>query len=125
MLDYARALDVGVATFASVGNKADVSGNDLLSYWAADERTRVIALYLESFGNPRHFARIAPRVARQKPVVALKAGRGLRGGGIDAGDRAADALFSQASSAPRRCASCSTSCACWRRSRCHRGRGWR
>jgi acyl-CoA synthetase (NDP forming) len=59
----------------SVGNKADVSGNDLLQYWEADPTTNVILLYLESFGNTRRFARLARRISRKKPIVALKAGR--------------------------------------------------
>lgn len=66
---------LGVSSFASVGNKADVSGNDLLTYWEHDSDTKVIALYLESFGNPSAFARIAPRVSRLKPVLAIKSGR--------------------------------------------------
>ena len=53
----------------------NVSGNDLLQYWEADDATDVILLYLESFGNPRRFARIARRVARRKPIVAVKSGR--------------------------------------------------
>src|SRR5207249_11589488 len=57
VLDYVRQLNIGMSTFVSVGNKADVSGNDLLSYWADDPRTGVVVLYLESFGNPRKFAR--------------------------------------------------------------------
>ncbi|MEV6979663.1 acetate--CoA ligase family protein [Sphaerisporangium sp. NPDC051017] len=64
-----------ISSFVSVGNKADVSGNDLLEYWEDDEATRVIALYLESFGNPRKFARIAARVGRRKPVLMVKSGR--------------------------------------------------
>ncbi|GLX99521.1 GNAT family N-acetyltransferase [Herbidospora sp. NBRC 101105] len=71
-----------ISSFVSVGNKADVSGNDLLEYWEDDETTRVIALYLESFGNPRRFARIAARVGRRKPVLLVKSGRS------EAGDRA-------------------------------------
>jgi acyl-CoA synthetase (NDP forming) len=74
VLDYARALDIGISTFVSVGNKADVSGNNLLAYWKDDPRTQVVALYLESFGNPRRFARLAPEVARRKPIVAVKSG---------------------------------------------------
>ena len=58
-----------------MGNKADVSGNDLLQYWEEDPDTDVILLYLESFGNPRKFARLARRVSRQKPIVAVKSGR--------------------------------------------------
>ncbi|MFF4618785.1 GNAT family N-acetyltransferase [Nonomuraea jabiensis] len=69
-----------VSSFVSVGNKADVSGNDLLEYWEDDDDTGVIALYLESFGNPRKFARIARRVAKRKPVLLVKSGRGEAGG---------------------------------------------
>ena len=94
---------VGLSTFVSVGNKADVSSNDLLEYWEEDETTRVILLYLESFGNPRRFARLARRISRTKPIVAVKAGR-TRGGSRAAGshtaalaanDVAVEALFHQ------------------------------
>lgn len=95
---------LGVAQFVSVGNKADVSGNDLLLAWENDPRVRVIALYLESFGNPRRFARIARRVSRQVPIIAIKAGRspaGQRAGqshtaAAAASDDVVDALFCQA-----------------------------
>ena len=60
MLALARQRHLGISTFISVGNKADISGNDLLQYWEGDESTRVILLYLESFGNPRRFARGRP-----------------------------------------------------------------
>jgi acyl-CoA synthetase (NDP forming) len=104
MLDYAEQLHLGIADFVSVGNKADVSANDLLSYWADDPKTRVIALYLESFGNPRTFARIAPEIARKKPIVAVKSGRSAAGTRAAASHSAAlasldvgvDALFAQA-----------------------------
>jgi acetate---CoA ligase (ADP-forming) len=104
MLDYAEQLHLGIADFVSVGNKADVSANDLLSYWADDPKTRVIALYLESFGNPRKFARIAPEIARRKPIVAVKSGRSAAGTRAAASHSAAlaslevgvDALFAQA-----------------------------
>ncbi len=104
MLDRAVELNMGIADFVSVGNKADVSANDLLSYWADDPKTRVIALYLESFGNPRKFARIAPDVARKKPIVAVKSGRSAAGTRAAASHSAAlasldvgvDALFAQA-----------------------------
>ena len=79
ILDHLRSLNLGVSTFVSVGNKADVSGNDLLAYWADDPRTRVVLLYLESFGNPRTFARLAPEVAREKPIVAVQSGRSAAG----------------------------------------------
>ena len=75
ILDYARQLGIGISSFVSVGNKADVSGNDLIQYWAQDPRTSVILLYLESFGNPKKFSEIARRVSRAKPIVAVKAGR--------------------------------------------------
>jgi acetate---CoA ligase (ADP-forming) len=79
ILDYAKARNIGLSTFVSVGNKTDVSSNDLLAYWAEDERTGVIVLHLESFGNPRKFARVAPEVARRKPIVAVKSGRSAAG----------------------------------------------
>jgi acetate---CoA ligase (ADP-forming) len=74
---------LGVSSFVSVGNKADVSSNDLLEHWEDDPATDTIALYLESFGNPRRFGRIARRVAQRKPVIALK------GGSTPIGSRAA------------------------------------
>lgn len=79
ILDYVKKLDLGISTFASIGNKADVSGNDLIQYWAEDDRTDVILLYLESFGNPKKFGQIARRVGRRKPIVAVKAGRSTAG----------------------------------------------
>jgi len=79
ILDYARSLNIGFSTFISVGNKADVSGNDLIQYWAEDPNTDVMLLYLESFGNPRKFGEIARRVGRKKPIVAVKAGRSKAG----------------------------------------------
>ncbi|MFL6216483.1 MAG: GNAT family N-acetyltransferase [Blastocatellia bacterium] len=104
ILDYARDLNIGISTFVSVGNKADVSGNDLIQYWAEDPRTDVILLYLESFGNPRNFGRIAKRIARSKPIVVVKSGRSQAGqraasshtGALASTDRAVDALFRQA-----------------------------
>ena len=79
ILDYAKTLNIGFSTFISVGNKADVSGNDLIQYWAEDPNTDVMLLYLESFGNPRKFGEIARRVGRKKPIVAVKAGRSKAG----------------------------------------------
>lgn len=104
ILDYARRVNLGISTFASIGNKADVSSNDLLQYWADDPQTRVILLYLESFGNPRKFGQLARCVGQQKPIVALKAGRTTAGaraasshtGALAASDRIVDALFRQA-----------------------------
>jgi acetyl coenzyme A synthetase (ADP forming)-like protein len=103
ILDYARKLNIGIASFASIGNKADVSGTDLLEYWEADPRTSVILLYLESFGNPAKFSRIARRISRHKPIVALKSGRSAVGaraaashtGALAASDAFVDALFHQ------------------------------
>ena len=104
ILEHVQELDLGLSTFVSVGNKADVSGNDLLQYWADDPRTDVILLYLESFGNPRRFAQIARRVADRKPIVAVKSGRSLSGakaaashtGALATNDAVVDALFHQA-----------------------------
>jgi acetyl coenzyme A synthetase (ADP forming)-like protein len=105
IMEYANALGLGISTFASVGNKADISGNDLIRYWAQDENTDVILLYLESFGNPRKFSRIARHVTRYKPIVAVKSGRstaGARAAGshtgtlIAASDITVDALFRDA-----------------------------
>ena len=101
ILEQAQELNLGLSTFASVGNKADVSANDLLEYWETDPRTRVILLYLESFGNPKRFREIARRVTRQKPIVAVKAGRSASGaraacshtGALTASDTIVDALF--------------------------------
>ena len=79
ILEYARTLNIGFSTFISVGNKTDVSGNDLIQYWAEDRRTDVILLYLESFGNPKKFAQITRRVGKKKPIVLVKAGRSQSG----------------------------------------------
>jgi acetyl coenzyme A synthetase (ADP forming)-like protein len=104
IIDYARTLGLGISTFVSIGNKADLSGNDLLNYWEMDPRTDVILLYLESFGNPRKFSRIARRVGRTKPIVAVKSGRSRAGARatsthtgalIAASDVTVDALFRQ------------------------------
>ncbi|HEV8268725.1 MAG TPA: GNAT family N-acetyltransferase [Thermoanaerobaculia bacterium] len=104
VLEHARRLNLGISTFVSMGNKADVSGNDLLQYWAEDPRTDVILLYLESFGNPQHFSRLARRIARKKPIVAVKAGRSKAGaraaqshtGALATSDAVIDDLFRQA-----------------------------
>lgn len=79
VLDHATRTGVGISTFVSLGNKADVSGNDLLSYWHDDPATKAVALYLESFGNPRRFARLARSLARRKPVLAVISGRSSAG----------------------------------------------
>jgi acetyl coenzyme A synthetase (ADP forming)-like protein len=104
ILDHARRLGLGISSFVSVGNRADVSSNDLLEYWERDPQTRVVLLYLESFGNPTKFSRIARRVSRVKPIVAMKAGRSAAGaraasshtGGLATSDAVVDALFHQA-----------------------------
>lgn len=104
ILDYANDLNIGISSFVSVGNKADVSGNDLLLYWEEDPSTDVILLYLESFGNPRRFGRLARRIAMTKPIVAVKSGRTAAGaraasshtGSLASLDVAVDALFRQA-----------------------------
>src|SRR3954470_16507661 len=75
VLGEAAERGLGLSTFVSAGNRADVSGNDLLQYWETDPATDVVLLYLESFGNPRKFARLARRLGRTKPIVAVKSGR--------------------------------------------------
>ncbi len=104
LLEKAESRGLGFSSFVSVGNKADVSSNDLLEYWEDDPETEMILLYLESFGNPRKFGRLARRVARRKPILAMKGGR-TRSGAKAAGshtaalagsDEAVDALFHQA-----------------------------
>jgi acetate---CoA ligase (ADP-forming) len=79
ILDHARIRNIGLSSFISAGNKADVSSNDMIAYWIDDPRTKAIVLYLESFGNPRKFARLAPMVARRKPIIAVKSGRSAAG----------------------------------------------
>lgn len=105
VIDYAKQLGLGISTFASAGNKADISGNDLMNYWESDEDTDLILLYLESFGNPRKFARIARRIGKKKPIVVVKSGRSAAGARatsshtgalIAASDVTVDALFQQA-----------------------------
>jgi acyl-CoA synthetase (NDP forming) len=79
LLRRARDLDLGLSWFVSLGDKSDVSANDLLQFWEEDQFTRVIGLYTESFGNPRKFARIARRVGRTKPIVAVRTGAAADG----------------------------------------------
>ncbi|MDG6999599.1 MAG: acetate--CoA ligase family protein, partial [Nitrososphaerota archaeon] len=79
VIEEANRLGLGMSTFASVGNKADISGNDLVEYWENDEKTDLILLYLESFGNPRKFARITRRVSKKKPILVVKSGRSVAG----------------------------------------------
>ena len=103
-VEQARGRGLGLSSFVSLGNKADVSSNDLLEYWEDDRDTNVVALYLESFGNPERFGRIARRVARRKPVLALKGGVSAAGAraaashtaALASSEAAVDALFHQA-----------------------------
>lgn len=104
IIELANSLGLGISTFVSVGNKADISGNDLLRYWEHDEGTSVILLYLESFGNPKKFSQIARRVGRKKPIVVVKSGRSAAGARatsshtgalIAASDVTVNALFRQ------------------------------
>jgi acetyl coenzyme A synthetase (ADP forming)-like protein len=104
VMSQAASMGLGLSSFVSVGNKSDISGNDLLCYWDEDERTDVILLYMESFGNPRKFARLARRIGKRKPIVAVKSGRsaaGVRATGshtgslLAASDTTVDALFRQ------------------------------
>jgi acetyl coenzyme A synthetase (ADP forming)-like protein len=103
ILDYAAEYGIGISQFVSVGNKPDVSGNDLIQYWADDERTGVILMYLENFGNPRKFTQLAREITRRKPVIAVKSGRtgaGARAasshtGALAGTDAATDALLRQ------------------------------
>lgn len=104
LLEQAHGRNLGFSQAVSVGNKADVSSNDLLEWWEDDPDTDVVLLYLESFGNPRKFGRVARRVARRKPILALKAGGTGAGAkaasshtaALAGSEAAADALFRQA-----------------------------
>lgn len=104
IIDEVARRGIGLSSFVSVGNKADVSGNDLIQYWADDDRTDVMLLYLESFGNPRKFARLARDIGRAKPILAVKSGRSVAGARatsshtgalVAASDMTVDALFRQ------------------------------
>jgi acetyl coenzyme A synthetase (ADP forming)-like protein len=104
ILDYAREYQIGLAQFVSVGNKPDVSGNDLLLQWENDPAVSTILMYVENFGNPRRFLEIASRITKHKPIIALKAGRSASGaraasshtGALAASNTAVDALLEQA-----------------------------
>ena len=104
ILEQASNLNLGVSTFISAGNRIDVESNDLLEYWENDSATKVILLYLESFGSPRRFARIARRITRKKPIVVVKSGSTPAGsraaashtGAIATSDVTIDALFHHA-----------------------------
>lgn len=103
ILDSANELNVGFSMFVSVGNKVDISANDLLEYWMDDEETQVVLLYLESFGNPRNFTKLARKMTKRKPIIAVKSGRTVAGaraasshtGALAGLDVATDALFHQ------------------------------
>ena len=104
LLEKASERRLGFSSFVSIGNKADVSSNDLLEWWEDDDETQLVLLYLESFGNPQKFARLARRVARRKPVLALKSGATEAGAraasshtaALASSDTAVEALFRQA-----------------------------
>jgi acetyl coenzyme A synthetase (ADP forming)-like protein len=104
LLEAADGRGLGLSAFVSIGNKADVSSNDLLEFWEDDPETRLILLYLESFGNPHKFGRLARRVARKKPILAMKGGRSRAGAratrshtaALAGAETAVDALFHQA-----------------------------
>jgi acetyl coenzyme A synthetase (ADP forming)-like protein len=103
LLDYAKEAEIGFSKFVSMGNKMDVSANDLLEAWEGDDTVRLVLMYIESFGNPRKFTRIARSLSRKKPVVAVKSGRTLAGaraisshtGSLAEGDVLTDAIFHQ------------------------------
>lgn len=104
VLDYAREYGIGISQFISVGNKADVSGNDLLAAWEHDDSVRVILMYVENFGNPGRFLELAQRITKTKPIIVVKSGRSRAGaraasshtGALAASDTAVDALLAQA-----------------------------
>jgi acetyl coenzyme A synthetase (ADP forming)-like protein len=104
LLEAAESRGLGLSSFVSIGNKADVSTNDLLEWWEDDEATEVVLMYVESFGNPRRFSRIARRVARTKPILALKSGTTASGqraasshtAALAGSEAAVNALFHQA-----------------------------
>lgn len=104
VLDYAREYGIGISQFVSVGNKPDVSGNDLLLAWEDDPDVEVILMYVESFGNPRRFLEIAGRISRHKPIIVVKSGASQAGaraasshtGALAASDRTVGALLEQA-----------------------------
>jgi acetyl coenzyme A synthetase (ADP forming)-like protein len=103
IMSHAHALGIGFSMVASIGNKADISANDILEFWGNDPETDIILLYLENFGNPRKFTKIARQISRTKPIVAVKAGRTSQGaraasshtGALSELDVGVDALFDQ------------------------------
>jgi acetyltransferase len=103
ILDHAKSLQVGLSKFVSLGNKTDISGNDLLRDWEADPETDIILMYVENVGNPRNFLRIARRLTKKKPIIAIKSGRTVacaraalsHTASMAGSDIAVDALFNQ------------------------------
>ena len=104
VLDYAQEYGIGICQFVSMGNKPDVSGNDLLLHWENDPAVGVVLMYVENFGNPRKFLEIARRMTRQKPIIVVKSGRSKVGaraasshtGALAASDALVDAMLAQA-----------------------------
>ena len=104
LLEAAESRGLGLSAFVSIGNKADISSNDLLEWWEDDDATEVVLLYVESFGNPRKFAELARRVARRKPILAVKSGTSATGAraasshtaALAGSEVAVDALFRHA-----------------------------
>jgi len=103
ILDYSMESNIGYSKFVSMGNKMDISANDLLEAWENDDAIKIILMYIESFGNPRKFTKIARSVTRKKPIIAVKSGRTLAGaraisshtGSLAEADVATDAVFHQ------------------------------
>jgi len=104
LIEFAATRSLGVSSFASLGNRADITANDLLEFWEEDESTRLVLAYIESFSDPRRFGRVARRVGRSKPLVVVKSGRSASGARaatshtgalLAASDRTTDALFEQ------------------------------
>ena len=79
VIELATDRSLGISSFASIGNRADVTGNDLLEYWEEDEATSVALLYIESFSDPRRFSRVARRLGPRKPIAVVKSGRSRAG----------------------------------------------
>lgn len=104
VLDYARSYGIGISQFVSIGNSPDVSSNDLLERWETDDAVRVILMYVENFGNPRHFLELAQRITKTKPIIVVKSGRSRAGaraasshtGALATSDVAVDAMLAQA-----------------------------
>jgi acyl-CoA synthetase (NDP forming)/RimJ/RimL family protein N-acetyltransferase len=103
ILNYAHSLGLSFTTFISAGNRADISGNDFLQYWEEDPNTKIVILYLETFGNPRKFVRIARSMSYKKPILCVKSASSVAGrktieaksGGITGGSLEIEALFRQ------------------------------